>query len=276
MCGLAGVLIGDSADQTAIEKIKELFTANLAANEERGKEATGASVLLDDGSFFIEKAPIRATEFIKTRSYLDFIEKKVRPGARVILGHTRLPTKGSPNVYANNHPIRIGDIVGVHNGTITNDDQIFLDMDRRKDKNRKRIGSVDSEAIFALMDAIDPHLSFKKYVDAIQNAASLLVGTYTTLFFNRKWPHKLFLLKYNNPISVHYAPALNALFFSSRYVFLRKAFGKSVITAALPSETGYVYDSRLLEGLKKEPLRHFELKSKELVVPCALENIHRC
>ena len=267
MCGIAGVLIGDSTDQAIIERIKELFTANLAANEERGKEATGASVLHGDGSFFIEKAPIRAAEFIKTRPYLDFIEKKVHPGARLIIGHTRRPTKGSPKNDANNHPIRVGDIVGVHNGTITNDDQIFLAMDRRKDKNRKRIGSVDSEAIFALMDTIDPHLSFNKYTDAIQNAASFLVGTYTTLFFNCNFPHKLFLLKYNNPISVHYAPALNALFFSSRYVFLRKAFGKSVITSALPSETGYVYDSRLLKDLKKEPLHHFELKSKKQVIP---------
>ncbi len=267
MCGIAGVLIGDSTDQAIIERIKELFTANLAANEERGKEATGASVLHGDGSFFIEKAPIRAAEFIKTRPYLDFIEKKVCPGANLIIGHTRRPTKGSPNNDANNHPIRVGDIVGVHNGTITNDEQIFLGMDRRKDKNRKRIGSVDSEAIFALMDSIEPHISFNKYTDAIQNAASLLVGTYTTLFFNRNLPHKLFLLKYNNPISVHYAPELNALFFSSRYVFLRKAFGKAVITSALPSKTGYVYDSRLLYNLKKEPLHHFALQSKKESIP---------
>jgi len=273
MCGIAGVLIGDSTDQAIIERIKDLFTANLAANEERGKEATGASVLHDDGSFFIEKAPIRAAEFIKTRPYLDFIEKKVCPGARIIIGHTRRPTKGSPNNHANNHPIRVGDIVGVHNGTITNDDQIFLDMDRRKDKNRKRIGSVDSEAIFALMDSIDPHRTAffynqaNNYTDAIQDAATLLVGTYTTLFFNCNFPHKLFLLKYNNPISVHYAPALNALFFSSRYVFLRKAFGKSVITSALPSETGYVYDSRLLKYLRKKPLHHFALESKKQIIP---------
>lgn len=267
MCGLAGVLIGDSTDPAILEKIKELFTANLAANEERGKEATGASVLFGDGSFFIEKGPIPATEFIETQAYANFIERKVSPGAQMIIGHTRRPTKGDPKNDANNHPIHVGDIVGVHNGTITNDDQIFLSMDRRKDINRKRVGSVDSEAIFALMNRIEPQLNLKNYIQSIQKAASLLVGTYTTLFFNCKRPHKLFLLKYNNPISVHYAPELKALFFSSRYVFLRKAFGKSVITAALPSETGYVYDSRLLLELKKEPLQQFALQSQKQVIP---------
>lgn len=267
MCGLAGVLIGDSTDPAVFTQIKELFTANLAANEERGKEATGASVLYGDESFFIEKAPMRAAEFIETPAYLDFIQQKVRPGAKMIIGHTRRPTKGDPQNDANNHPIRVGNIVGVHNGTITNDDQIFLSMDRRQDINRKRVGSVDSEAIFALMDRIDPRIPFHQYTAAIQKAASLLVGTYTTLFFNRKMPNKLFLLKYNNPISVHYAPEFNALFFSSRYVFLRKAFGKSVITAALPSETGYVYDSRLLMELKKQALHEFPLQSIKQTIP---------
>ncbi len=269
MCGLAGVLIGGQADPAAIERIKELFTANLAANEERGKKATGVAVLLEDGSFFIEKGPIRASEFIKTRSYLDFMEKNVNPATTIILGHTRRPTKGSFHNNANNHPIRVGNIVGVHNGTITNDDELFLSMDRRKDKNRKRIGSVDSEAIFALLDNIDTKLAFNKYIARIQKAAYLLVGTYSTLFFNCNLPHKLFLLKYNNPISVHYDPELNALFFSSRYVFLRKAFGKSVITKALPSKTGYVYDSRLLNELGKEALYQFVLKSKEEAIPVA-------
>jgi glucosamine 6-phosphate synthetase-like amidotransferase/phosphosugar isomerase protein len=149
--------------------------------------------------------------------------------------------------------------IGIHNGTITNDDEIFLSLDRRKDRRRKRIGSVDSEAIFALMDDVDLTKPPENWGKEIRDASSLLVGSYTTLFFNRSLPSMLFLLKYDKPISVHYSPELNSLFFCSRYVFLRKAFGRSVVTEALPSKTGYVFDARTLEDNRKQPSIRFNL-----------------
>ena len=39
--------------------------------------------------------------------------------------HVRDYTKGHPTVLANNHPIRHGSIVGVHNGVIVNDEEIL-------------------------------------------------------------------------------------------------------------------------------------------------------
>jgi len=260
MCGLAGVLIGDNSNGEVLERIKGLFTMNLLANEERGKEATGVSVLNCDCAFFVKKSPTRASQFIESKSYKNFMNDMVGEEATILLGHTRRPTKGTPDNNDNNHPVVVGDTVGIHNGTITNDDEIFLSKDRRRDRKRRRIGSVDSEAIFALMDEIDPSQPLEGYVEEVRSAASLLVGSYTTMFFNRILPHNIFLLKYDNPISVHYAQDLNSLFFSSGYVFLRRAFGRSVITEALPSKRGYVFDSRLLNERKKQPLLHFALQ----------------
>ncbi len=267
MCGLAGVLIGDKPNREVLEKIKDVFIRNLLANEERGKEATGVAVLNSDGTFFVEKAPLRASAFVQTKAFLDFMEKKLNEDSVILLGHTRRPTKGSPDNNHNNHPIVVGNTVGIHNGTITNDDEIFLRKDRRRDRKRKRIGSVDSEAIFIIIDEIAPAQPLKGYIQEIKETSSLLVGSYTTLFFNRSLPHNMFLLKYDNPISVHYAPYLNCLFFSSRYVFLRKAFGRSVITEALPSKKGYVFDSRLLPELKKRPLLQFSLHELKKEIP---------
>ena len=34
-------------------------------------------------------------------------------------------TKGHPRIEANNHPIRHGAVVGVHNGIILNDDELM-------------------------------------------------------------------------------------------------------------------------------------------------------
>jgi glucosamine 6-phosphate synthetase-like amidotransferase/phosphosugar isomerase protein len=64
--------------------------------------------------------------------------------------HVRDYTKGPPTILANNHPIRHGSVVGIHNGIIENDDAIFTRYRLRRAEPEM---TVDSEAIFALMEA---------------------------------------------------------------------------------------------------------------------------
>ena len=42
-----------------------------------------------------------------------------------MLVHVRDYTKGHPSIAANNHPVRHGAVVGIHNGIIVNDDELF-------------------------------------------------------------------------------------------------------------------------------------------------------
>jgi glucosamine 6-phosphate synthetase-like amidotransferase/phosphosugar isomerase protein len=256
MCGLTGVLLSDCAGASERDRIGDLFTRNLLANEERGREATGAALLKRDGTVLVEKAPLPASRFVESPEYERFLEALDGETA-IMLGHTRRPTKGEAENAGNNHPIVAGDVVGVHNGTITNDEDIFL----RRNNIGIRCAEVDSEAIFALVDSVGSGHSLQCYVSGLQEASSWLLGSYTTLLFNRCMPDHLFLLKYDNPISAHYSSELGALFFSSRYIFLRKTFGRSVITEALPSKMGYVFDRRRLPEIGKQPVLQFPLQS---------------
>ena len=45
--------------------------------------------------------------------------------ATEVLVHVRDYTKGHPSIAANNHPVRHGPVVGIHNGIIVNDDEIL-------------------------------------------------------------------------------------------------------------------------------------------------------
>ena len=45
--------------------------------------------------------------------------------AALLLGHTRWRTRGDERVNSNNHPIRAGEVIGTHNGTIYNADYLF-------------------------------------------------------------------------------------------------------------------------------------------------------
>jgi glucosamine 6-phosphate synthetase-like amidotransferase/phosphosugar isomerase protein len=177
----------------------------------------------------------------------------------VMLGHTREPTKGSPQKNVNNHPIIRGDIIGVHNGTITNDDNIFAQQIIDGD----RIGSVDSEAVIALLDSISGAMNQPSYSDRLYKISQEVIGSYVILYVNPALPYSVFLLKYKNPVSVHWCSELGALFFSSRYLFLRKTFGRSAITDGLPGRTGFMFDARTLNTYREHPVRQFPLFSKE-------------
>ena len=62
----------------------------------------------------------------------------------LLLGHTRWRTRGDEQVNENNHPIRAGNILGIHNGTTYNANYLF-----RRFKLR-RFAEVDSELLCRL------------------------------------------------------------------------------------------------------------------------------
>jgi glucosamine 6-phosphate synthetase-like amidotransferase/phosphosugar isomerase protein len=71
----------------------------------------------------------------------------VPEGANELLIHVRDYTKGHPSIAANNHPVRHGPVVGIHNGIIVNDDELLAPHSCARAEPRM---TVDSEAIFAL------------------------------------------------------------------------------------------------------------------------------
>jgi glutamine phosphoribosylpyrophosphate amidotransferase len=56
-------------------------------------------------------------------------------------------TKGHPSIAANNHPVRHGPVVGIHNGIIVNDDDLLGCFECARSEPSM---TVDSEAIFAV------------------------------------------------------------------------------------------------------------------------------
>lgn len=258
MCGLAGILMPEHLSEEQLHRIRLLFVENLLANEQRGPKATGAVVCKENGEVAFVKKALIASEFVKTSEFKGFMATHVNHTTRILLGHTREPTKGSVANSVNNHPIIVGDTVGVHNGEITNDDAVFVELAKNKE-GCDRIGSVDSEAIFALFDEVSGQISLADYVAKISRRVKLLCGSFTTLFFNKKNPTRLFCLRYNNPISCHFDEPLQSLFFSSRYIFLRKTFGRVVISEALAGQTGFVFDATIVRERKKQYVLSFPL-----------------
>jgi glucosamine--fructose-6-phosphate aminotransferase (isomerizing) len=137
MCGIAGYSLSpDSAvDRTVAVR------ALLAGIAERGADAAG----------FAHRGPSPRVAVHKQRTGASTLLEAVAvpEGTAQLLVHVRDYTKGHPSLEANNHPIRHGPVVGIHNGTIDNDDELFA----RHAIERAQPGmTVDSEVIFALAE----------------------------------------------------------------------------------------------------------------------------
>ncbi len=237
MCGIAAILLYPQ-ERTAAEwlAIRDVFTRNLLFNEERGRAATGLAVVQSDGQVELFKAPYPACEFVELPEYQRLLAA-MGPKTTLILGHTRLPTKGDPACEANNHPVHAGPVFGVHNGHIPNDDELFARF------GYPRQGQVDSEIIFQMLAAVPPAADSGMYLSQILPRLILLQGQFTFLACDQRAPYRLLVLKHNNPLCLHYHPGWSAIIFSSRYIFLRKAFGQSMITEAIEHDQLMMFDA---------------------------------
>jgi glutamine---fructose-6-phosphate transaminase (isomerizing) len=137
MCGIAGFSLSpdSSVDRTLAAQ------ALLAGIAERGADAVGYAHRGEDCTVGVTKLRGGASALLD--------ELDVPRGASEALIHVRDFTKGHPEIGANNHPIRHGSVVGIHNGIIENDDALLA---RYRIERAEPHMTVDSEAIFALME----------------------------------------------------------------------------------------------------------------------------
>lgn len=247
MCGIAAILLHpEERGPEAWQSIREVFTRNLVFNEERGRAASGLAVVQSDGQVHLLKRPLPAAEFVQMPAYLELLET-VGPQTTLILGHTRLPTKGDPAWNANNHPIQAGPVFGVHNGQIANDDELFARF------GYPRSAEVDSEIIFRLIEPLQPGVLNGDYLPQVGKRIQLLQGQFTFLACDARSPGRLLALKHNNPLCAHFHPGWNALIFSSRYIFLRKAFGFTLLAEALEHDCLMLFDAATIPQRGLQP-----------------------
>ena len=138
MCGIAGYSLKPDAriDRTLAAQ------ALLAGIADRGADAVGYAHRARGGAVSVHKRRSGASALLSDLAVSD-------ESVDVLL-HVRDYTKGHPTIVANNHPVRHGQVVGVHNGIILNDEQIFERSGCERDEPSM---SVDTEAIFALVEA---------------------------------------------------------------------------------------------------------------------------
>ena len=266
MCGIFGMII----------KGKDLFTYNefnkLSNNlfkysSTRGKEAAGFAlrtqntidILKDSGSpqDFIKKEKYKK---ILKKGFNEFNNNSIKTGELInfpitLIGHSRLVTNGIQSQSYNNQPVIVKDLIGVHNGIITNDQELW-----RNHNEIKREYEVDSEIILKLLSKyLNKSRSFIKSTtdtfNEIKGSASI-----ASLFTDYK---NLLLATNTGSIFYVYSPNKNIFIFASERFILQKIIkskyiDNNFVIKQLKANEAMIFD---LDNMK---MNTFKLNSKIL------------
>jgi amidophosphoribosyltransferase len=230
MCGIIGVVAHGSFETPKEEKVRQeviryLTTELLLLTQARGKDATGLSVCFEDGDYMGLKMGVSAQEFIsrfggKETDYDGFVNvwRKKKARAKMVIGHCRKPSTtvgAGTEDNANNHPIKIGDIVGVHNGTLKNYEVIFKNLGGAQD------GKVDSEAIFRLLQHYTNEGADPFTMEVVQETCKRLSGEYAVLAFNGNNPYQMAAFRDKRPLEFALIKPLKLILIASDETYLR-------------------------------------------------------
>ncbi len=211
MCGIFGFV--NNNKEINNKKSKKMADLLFKLSELRGQDASGLAFLSREKAFIYKKSE-KASKFVKTTIYKNLFQQKI--GNIAFLGHDRLATNGDLNI--NNQPIVKGDVFGVHNGIIVNDNELW-----QKFGDLKREYDTDTEILFALMSKF-----VKKYnnlILATQKTYQEIYGYASMALFFKKY--NCLLLATNNG-SLYFAHSgENKIFvFASEYLILKKFIQK--------------------------------------------------
>lgn len=231
MCGILGMGFqsknwGNAKALTGV--VAQLILKRmLHKSTRRGRDATGIA-LVSTSKAMVLKHHIPGRTFVETKAFENATDKFLdmskpeEDGTRplVILGHNRQQTQGTYRNKHNNHPIITNQVIGIHNGMISNDDTLFNSYSQKI----KRKAEVDSEIIFRLID----HYANKLKTDtpeAIKRTTFKLNGSYACAAVNMRSPWMLWLFRGHAPIDIMYYPKAGLILFASERMFITQAVG---------------------------------------------------
>ena len=167
MCGIFGILVG-AGSSVPSGLLKDTVDRAFKLSESRGKEASGIAVRVGQ-SIYVLKEPVAASQLIHSGEYGRIFSQTIKnetdrnlEAPFAVLGHSRLVTNGQSEINSNNQPVTKDGAVGVHNGIIVNDTELwnsFPSLEKKYD--------VDTEVFLSLLQ------KYHKNNSTLEDAAEL-------------------------------------------------------------------------------------------------------
>lgn len=154
MCGIFGI-ISKKGSGLNDKKLRSITERLFVLSEARGKESAGIAVKnTHTNAITVLKKSIPASTLIRSAEYQSFYADSTKglvsdttcTASFAIIAHARLVTNGSQENNNNNQPCIKDQAVAVHNGIITNVDQLW-----EKHASLKRLYEVDTEVLLSIL-----------------------------------------------------------------------------------------------------------------------------
>lgn len=211
-------------------------------------DATGVAYLRD-GGIKILKDSGKAKDFVNNVKAEQWAAIAASPRG---LMHNRARTKGAINMV-NNHPLDAFGWVIVHNGTISNDDDLFGHF---KDPRPAEVDSITIPLVLS---------KGKDYLDSIKQM-SVLSGGVTTAAWKVDEPDKLMIGRWGpNELYMWWDHAAQILYWSSAYA--SSAYFESKALGSLRFQTVTRLPEDRVVLLTPEKARTFTLKRRPFLLP---------
>jgi len=153
LCGIFGIAIGENL-KLSPKELMQIVNGIFKLSESRGKEASGLAIRFQN-SIYVFKEPITSSKLVKTRQYKELFDKTLKAkaydgfqlkGSLFVMGHSRLQTNGQSEINTNNQPVVKDGAIGIHNGIIVNDTQLWSQFSQITKKY-----DVDTEVFLSLL-----------------------------------------------------------------------------------------------------------------------------
>ena len=227
MCSIFGIGFLNGHRVGKMNTVRLILDCLISEAQNRGRTSTGIA-FTNPKEVAVIKEKIIGEKFIRLKEYEETCHRMMGQDAisgpkRLIsiIGHCRAPTKGSATIRHNNHPIITDHVIGVHNGHINNDEELFAEFSHFAE-NWKRSGQVDSEIIFRLLD----YYMYEKAEEtkaAIKKVCQNIRGGYACAFMSSRYKYAIWLFRNHNPIDMVIFPEIGLVIFASSIQYIQDA-----------------------------------------------------
>lgn len=187
MCGIFGI-VSRGSQQISSADLKGFIRDLFLYSEARGIDSSGLAIQSQaTQSLSVYKANMRPAKLLKSAGFSQFLTTALAPlfnsqerlqGAVALFGHSRLVTNGTQLKNFNNQPVVKDEVVLIHNGIVTNVDELW----QRYAGQITRQYDVDTEVLASLLRYFLNHgcslsAALVEIFQVIEGAVSAVIAT---------------------------------------------------------------------------------------------------
>lgn len=203
MCGIVGLAGNlELADEKTLMRL-------LVFDYFRGTDSTGLAAIRKNGEAKISKLSSHPIDLFQMPSFKTTL---LAATSHAFIGHNRAATRGAVTTY-NAHPFEVGDITGVHNGTL---DQVSW---QRLETALDMKFTVDSQALIAAIDK----LGIEAAIKLCEEGKDASTGAWSLVWHDKKDNSLNFLRNKHRPMWLAYTDDYKKLFWASEWAAIHAA-----------------------------------------------------